>query len=67
MQQLNEKQILVLQGGGALGAYQAGAYEALAALKHKNLLFIQLLHCSNMWHCNGKCDLNLFHGRFGPT
>jgi NTE family protein len=24
-----EKQILVLQGGGALGAYQAGAYEAL--------------------------------------
>ncbi len=31
MQQKNEKQILVLQGGGALGAYQAGAYEALAA------------------------------------
>ena len=27
----NEKRILVLQGGGALGAYQAGAYEALAA------------------------------------
>jgi NTE family protein len=24
-----EKQVLVLQGGGALGAYQAGAYEAL--------------------------------------
>ena len=24
-----EKNILVLQGGGALGAYQAGAYEAL--------------------------------------
>ncbi len=30
MQQVIEKQILVLQGGGALGAYQAGAYEALA-------------------------------------
>ncbi len=30
MQQRPEKQILVLQGGGALGAYQAGAYEALA-------------------------------------
>jgi NTE family protein len=30
MQQFNEKQVLVLQGGGALGAYQAGAYEALA-------------------------------------
>ena len=30
MQQENERQILVLQGGGALGAYQAGAYEALA-------------------------------------
>jgi 3-hydroxybutyrate dehydrogenase len=29
----NEKRILVLQGGGALGAYQAGAYEALTALK----------------------------------
>ena len=27
----NEKTVLVLQGGGALGAYQAGAYEALAA------------------------------------
>lgn len=27
----NEKRILVLQGGGALGAYQAGAYEALAS------------------------------------
>lgn len=27
----NEKIVLVLQGGGALGAYQAGAYEALAA------------------------------------
>jgi NTE family protein len=27
-----EKNILVLQGGGALGAYQAGAYEALKAL-----------------------------------
>lgn len=26
-----DKNILVLQGGGALGAYQAGAYEALAA------------------------------------
>ena len=25
-----EKPYLVLQGGGALGAYQAGAYEALA-------------------------------------
>jgi NTE family protein len=25
-----EKQVLVLQGGGALGSYQAGAYEALA-------------------------------------
>ena len=25
-----EKVVLVLQGGGALGAYQAGAYEALA-------------------------------------
>ena len=24
-----EKTVLVLQGGGALGAYQAGAYEAL--------------------------------------
>lgn len=27
----HEKVVLVLQGGGALGAYQAGAYEALAA------------------------------------
>jgi NTE family protein len=26
-----EKTVLVLQGGGALGTYQAGAYEALAA------------------------------------
>src|ERR1700748_454155 len=26
-----EKVVLVLQGGGALGAYQGGAYEALAA------------------------------------
>lgn len=26
-----EKNVLVLQGGGALGAYQGGAYEALAA------------------------------------
>jgi len=26
-----EKNVLVLQGGGALGAYQAGAYEALSA------------------------------------
>ncbi len=26
----NEKLVLVLQGGGALGAYQAGAYEALS-------------------------------------
>ena len=30
-----EKQILVLQGGGALGAYQAGAYEALAKEGHR--------------------------------
>jgi NTE family protein len=29
--QPNEERILVLQGGGALGAYQAGVYEALAA------------------------------------
>jgi len=28
-----EKTVLVLQGGGALGAYQAGAYEALAAAR----------------------------------
>ncbi len=27
----NEKNVLVLQGGGALGAYQAGAYEALSS------------------------------------
>ncbi|MET0639676.1 MAG: patatin-like phospholipase family protein [Hyphomicrobium sp.] len=27
----SEKNVLVLQGGGALGAYQGGAYEALAA------------------------------------
>jgi NTE family protein len=29
-QDSNERMVLVLQGGGALGAYQAGAYEALA-------------------------------------
>jgi NTE family protein len=29
-----ERTILVLQGGGALGAYQAGAYEALAEADH---------------------------------
>jgi NTE family protein len=29
-----EKTVLVLQGGGALGAYQAGAYEALAIAGH---------------------------------
>ena len=29
-----EKTVLVLQGGGALGAYQAGAYEALAMAGH---------------------------------
>ncbi len=29
-----EECILVLQGGGALGAYQAGVYESLAALGH---------------------------------
>jgi NTE family protein len=29
-----EKTVLVLQGGGALGAYQAGAYEALAEAGH---------------------------------
>jgi NTE family protein len=29
-----EKIVLVLQGGGALGAYQAGAYEALAEAGH---------------------------------
>lgn len=31
----NEKRVLVLQGGGALGAYQAGAYEALVAADHE--------------------------------
>ena len=31
---VEEEQILVLQGGGALGAYQAGAYEALCAGGH---------------------------------
>jgi NTE family protein len=30
-----EKTVLVLQGGGALGAYQAGAYEALAIAGHR--------------------------------
>jgi NTE family protein len=30
-----EKQVLVLQGGGALGSYQAGAYEALAEADHE--------------------------------
>ena len=30
----NEECILVLQGGGALGAYQAGVFEALAAMHH---------------------------------
>jgi NTE family protein len=30
-----EKNILVLQGGGALGAYQAGAYEALMGSGHE--------------------------------
>jgi hypothetical protein len=29
-----EKDVLVLQGGGALGAYQAGAYEAPVARIH---------------------------------
>jgi NTE family protein len=29
-----EECILVLQGGGALGAYQAGVFEALAAMQH---------------------------------
>ncbi|MEO7115557.1 MAG: patatin-like phospholipase family protein [Caldimonas sp.] len=29
-----EESILVLQGGGALGAYQAGVYEGLAAMGH---------------------------------
>jgi hypothetical protein len=31
----SEKKVLVLQGGGALGAYQAGAYETLAAAGHE--------------------------------
>jgi NTE family protein len=30
-----EKTVLVLQGGGALGAYQGGAYRALAAHGHE--------------------------------
>ena len=30
-----EECILVLQGGGALGAYQAGVYEALTAVRHE--------------------------------
>lgn len=30
----SEKEVLVFQGGGALGAYQAGAYEALAEAGH---------------------------------
>ena len=34
MTALQEKPVLVLQGGGALGAYQAGAYEALAGAGH---------------------------------
>lgn len=29
MSMLSDKKIIVFQGGGALGAYQAGAYEAL--------------------------------------
>jgi len=29
-----EQNVLVLQGGGALGAYQAGVYEELAANRH---------------------------------
>ena len=29
-----EKTVLVLQGGGALGAYQAGAYQALCEAGH---------------------------------
>ncbi len=31
----NEAAVLVLQGGGALGAYQAGVFEALAATNHE--------------------------------
>src|SRR5687767_11164593 len=31
IEQPREQIVLVLQGGGALGAYQAGAYEALSA------------------------------------
>ena len=31
---MREEQILVLQGGGALGAYQAGAFEALTLSGH---------------------------------
>jgi NTE family protein len=34
MARYEEKTVLVLQGGGALGAYQAGAYEALAEAGH---------------------------------
>ncbi|MDQ2927353.1 MAG: patatin-like phospholipase family protein, partial [Pseudomonadota bacterium] len=30
----HEECILVLQGGGALGAYQAGVFETLAAMRH---------------------------------
>ncbi len=33
-QSKSERIVLVLQGGGALGAYQAGAYEALAEAGH---------------------------------
>ncbi len=32
---MKEKNVLVLQGGGALGAYQAGVYEALAGGRHR--------------------------------
>ncbi len=34
MAAFEEKTVLVLQGGGALGAYQAGAFEALCDAKH---------------------------------